>query len=430
MFWSPAKPESCSPPRLISPFWSAAFSPPSGRPRLPSIFLPRLGSPTTFSSAPSAATPSPCLSLPAKSTASVSLLPSFHTSWAATPSGASASFTPWGTNLSQALVICCTTCGAASLMPSKFLAAACQSPFLSASSAPVIAGSAAPASATSVPMVPSFSFTSAGTILSSCLSRNATVCGAACFTASMPAAAAFQSPFLIASTVSIAEGSAEPSSVAVVPSWPSFFFTSAGSALSSLSVMSAPRATAFITDKLDKALPADVKKKLGQLGTTATELGSALPSAIDTVDAIKKGDWKAAAAGIGAVKQAAPQTVAFLDKQLDKIVPADVKEKLGTIGTDVAEAGAALPAITGALDALKKGDWQAAAKNFDGIKDAAPHVVQQITNAWDKFVPQGVKDALAPLGVAAQDVWKLGSKLTDAVDFAGKLKQGDGVAAL
>ncbi|HYV49208.1 MAG TPA: hypothetical protein VFA20_30320 [Myxococcaceae bacterium] len=192
----------------------------------------------------------------------------------------------------------------------------------------------------------------------------------------------------------------------------------------------APRATAFITDKLDKALPADVKKKLGQLGTTATELGSALPSAIDTVDAIKKGDWKAAAAGIGAVKQAAPQTVAFLDKQLDKIVPADVKEKLGTIGTDVAEAGAALPAITGALDALKKGDWQAAAKNFDGIKDAAPHVVQQITNAWDKFVPQGVKDALAPLGVAAQDVWKLGSKLTDAVDFAGKLKQGDGVAAL
>src|SRR6185295_6171912 len=66
----------------------------------------------------------------------------------------------------------------------------------------------------------------------------------------------------------------------------------------------------------------------------------------------------------------------------------------------------------------------------DGIKDAAPHVVQQLTNAWDKFVPQGVKDALAPLGVAAQDVWKLGSKVTDAVDFAGKLKAGDGVGAL
>lgn len=192
----------------------------------------------------------------------------------------------------------------------------------------------------------------------------------------------------------------------------------------------APRATGFITDKLDKALPADVKKKLGQLGTTAGELGSALPSAVDAVKAIEKGDWKTAAANIGAVKQAAPQTVAFLDKQLDKIVPADVKEKLGTIGTDVAEAGAALPAITGALDSLKKGDWQAAAKQFDGLKDAAPHIVQQVTSAWDKYVPQGVKDALAPLGVAAQDVWKLGSKLTDAVDFAGKLKAGDGVAAL
>jgi hypothetical protein len=192
----------------------------------------------------------------------------------------------------------------------------------------------------------------------------------------------------------------------------------------------APRATAFITDKLDKALPADVKNKLQQLGTTAGELGSALPSAIDAVDALKKGDWKTAAANIDAVKAAAPQTVAFLDKQLDKIVPADVKEKLGSIGTDVAEAGAAIPAVTGALDALKKGDWQGAAKQFDGLKDAAPHIVQQITSAWDKYVPQGVKDALAPLGVAAQDVWKLGSKLGDAVDFAGKLKAGDGVGAL
>ncbi|HEY8206693.1 MAG TPA: hypothetical protein VIG99_04370 [Myxococcaceae bacterium] len=192
----------------------------------------------------------------------------------------------------------------------------------------------------------------------------------------------------------------------------------------------APRATAFITDKLDKALPADVKNKIQQLGTTATELGSALPSAIDAVDALKKGDWKGAAANLDAVKRAAPQTVAFLDQQLDKIVPADVKKTLGTIGTDVAEVGAALPAVTGALDALKKGDWQAAAKNFDGIRTAAPHVVQQLTSAWDKLVPQGVKDALAPLGVAAQDVWKLGSKVSDAVDFAGKLKAGDAVGAL
>ncbi|HVE86501.1 MAG TPA: hypothetical protein VND93_26775, partial [Myxococcales bacterium] len=192
----------------------------------------------------------------------------------------------------------------------------------------------------------------------------------------------------------------------------------------------APNTVGALVDQLDKALPKSVKDKLQTLGTTASELGSALPSAIDAVDALKKGDWKAAAQNIDAVKKAAPQTVAFLDQQLDKIVPADVKRTLGTIGTDVAEAGAALPAITGALDSLKKGDWQGAAKQFDGLKDAAPHITEQITSAWDKYVPQGVKDALAPLGVAADQVWKLGSKLTDAVDFAGKLKAGDGVAAL
>ena len=192
----------------------------------------------------------------------------------------------------------------------------------------------------------------------------------------------------------------------------------------------APRSVAALKEQLDKVVPRDVQAKLQRLGTTAAELGAALPAAIDTVDALKKGDWQTAAKNLDAVKKAAPQTVAFLDQQLDKIVPQDVKEKLGTIGTTVAEAGAALPAVTGALDALKKGDWQGAAKQFDALKGAAPTVVQQLTSAWDKYVPQGVKDALAPLGVAAEEVWKLGSKLGDAVDFAGKLKAGDGVAAL
>jgi chemotaxis regulatin CheY-phosphate phosphatase CheZ len=191
----------------------------------------------------------------------------------------------------------------------------------------------------------------------------------------------------------------------------------------------APQTVEALGRQLDRIVPQDVQRKLEKIGSTAVELGAALPHAAEALNNIEKGDWKAAAKNIDAVKQAAPQTVAFLERELDKAVPPGVKDTLKGIGVTVAEVGAALPALTDAVDALKKGDWKAAAKSFDGLKDAAPNTIKWVTEKFQELVPQDVKDGLAKIGVAAEGVWQLGSKLGDAVDFVGQLKAGDGVKA-
>src|SRR6185295_14268378 len=133
----------------------------------------------------------------------------------------------------------------------------------------------------------------------------------------------------------------------------------------------APHLTEKVTQAISNALPQDVKDALGKTGLTGQdihELGAALPVAVDAAQALGKGDWRAAANNLAALGTVAPDLTAKLHQQLDKVLPEDVRKVVGELGTTAGELGVALPHAVDAFQAAQKGDWRAAAKDLDALR--------------------------------------------------------------
>jgi hypothetical protein len=136
-----------------------------------------------------------------------------------------------------------------------------------------------------------------------------------------------------------------------------------------------------------------IRAQLEQIGLTPEDLvqaGQAAPKLIDAFEKLRAGDVKGALADFQAAVEAAPELAAKLGQQLLDRVPPQIREqlaKLGITAETLQTAGAALPHLYDAADAVVKGDWQRA---FDSLKQAAgaaPEVVQQAIKGLANQLP-------------------------------------------
>lgn len=201
----------------------------------------------------------------------------------------------------------------------------------------------------------------------------------------------------------------------------------------------APDLLNTIGKKVYDALPGGVKDALNKVGINDKNLKqawNAIPDALKLANDLQGGPNAApdVAKDLVALGNAAPDIFKGIGDKVFNALPKPLQDQLSSLGlnaNDLKQAGAAVPKFLQLTQDIAAGkDPKTIIDDINGVKGAAPDLLNKVGSKLYDSLPTQFKDTLQKFGITAQNVSQAWDALPHAIDLAQHLKDGNIGAAI